>query len=475
MLFSTISSSLRGKARKTAAAAIAASALALAAFPALSLLHAAPVLASDLEAPSVAGAEEDGHFLRLGVGKSAVIKLPAEVKDVVVGDPAVVDVVIRNKNTAYLFGRTPQQTNVFFFDAAGQQILQLDLEVTTDTKAIQKLIDRTLPGSKIKVDTVGTSVVLKGTAANAVDAKVAQDLATQFVGNAQNVVNAMGIAGGDQVMLKVRVVEMRRDIIKQLGINLDNLAYAAGKFAFNLSTANPGSVNPFFGASAGYNGDNFDISASIQALETDGVLRTLAEPTLTAISGQVANFFAGGQFPYVTGITCDDNGRNCVRTINYKDFGVKLGFTPTVMTEGRISLKINTLVSEIADSQGALNVRSADTTIELPSGGSMMLAGLIKEVTDQQINGTPGLKDLPVLGALFRSRAFAKNQTELVVIVTPYMVNPVNEKQLATPADRFNPATDRQAILFGRLNQIYGTAGHKAGGVYHGNVGYIIE
>ena len=423
--------------------------------------------ASDLDVSQ----QEDGNFLRIGLGKSAVIKLPAAVKDIIVGDPAVVDVVIRNRSTAYFFGRTAAQTNVFFFDADGQQVLHLDLEVALDSKGLKKSLDRTLPGNNIMVDTLGSSVVLKGTAANVVDAKVAIDLAAKFVGDEKLVVNAMGVAGGDQVMLKVRVVEMQRDIVKQLGINIDQIMLAAGDFAFKLNQGNL--VNPLTKISGSYTGEDASIDAAIRALETDKVLRTLAEPTLTAISGQVANFFAGGQFPYVSDINCE--GGTCRDVISYKDFGVKLGFTPEVLSEGRISLKINTLVSDIANSQGALNVRSADTTIELPSGGSMILAGLIKDVNEQEIAGTPGLKDLPVLGTLFRSRAYTSNQTELVVIVTPYLVSPVNEKQLATPADRFNPATDRQAILFGRLNQVYGTAGKRPNGVYHGNVGYIIE
>jgi len=421
------------------------------------------------------GATDDGHFLRLGFHKSAVIKLPAEVKDVIVGDPLVVDAVVRNKTTAYLFARTTGQTNIFFFDRDGRQIMNLDLEVALDMTALQKLIDRSIPGSRITVDTVNEKVVLGGTATNASEAKLATELAAKFVGDEANVVNAMSIAEGDQVMLKVRVVEIQRDVLKQLGINLDNVAFDIGKFAFNLATANPVSTS-YLGATGSYVNGSTNIQASINAMEKDGVLHTLAEPTLTAISGQSASFHAGGQFPYVTGYSCDQTTNFCTRSITYKDYGVKLGFTPIVLSGGRINIKIGTEVSELADaSTGALNTRSAETTVELPSGGSMMLAGLIKDTNRQIISGTPGLKNLPVLGALFRSRDYTSNQTELVVIVTPYLVNPVNEKQLATPADRYNMATDRQTILFGRLNQVYGSAGRHPDGVYHGNVGYIIE
>ena len=428
--------------------------------------------ASDLDYGQSAGSDQ-GHLVRIGLNKSVVIRLPAEAKDVIIGNPEIVDAVVRTKNTAYLFARKAGQTNIFFFDAAGQQIMNVDLEVAVDGLAIQKLIDRSIPGNHIKVDTVEGSVVLGGTADNAVQAKLAQDIAAKFAGSDSNVVNGMAISEGDQVMLKVRVVEVQRDVLKQLGISLDKLAISAGNVAIGMATNNAFGFNPPLTGNIGYNSSNFTLDTSIQALERDGVLRTLAEPTLTAISGQVANFHAGGEFPIHTISAC---GQITCDTVTYKDFGVQLGFTPEVLSGGRISLKINTEVSELSDvASGALNTRRADTTVELPSGGSMMMAGLIKNVTQQDISGTPGLKNLPVLGALFRSRSFQANQTELVVIVTPYIVNPVNEKQLATPADRFNPATDRQAILFGRLNQLYGAPGRKPGGVYHGTIGYIYE
>ena len=476
MLLSIFSRSRGQSGRRAAAARFAVSALALALGPSVALMAPPPAFASDLDVLSSGGAEVDGHFLRLGLGKSAVIKLPAEVKDVVVGDPTVVDVVIRNKSTAYLFGRSAAQTNIFFFDANGGQILQLDLEVTLDSKGLQKLLDRTLPRTKIKADTVGKNIVLKGTAVNAAEAKLALDLATASIPNAspESIVNAMTIAEGDQVMLKVHVVEMQRDVVKALGVNL-KAALSSGSFAMGLGTANP-ILGSFLGAGASYNGKNFSVDAAIDAMESDGVIRTLAEPTLTAISGQRAQFLAGGQFPYITGYSCDTGGTNCVRNVTYKDFGVKLGFTPLVLSEGRISLKIATEVSELTDSDtGALSSRAAETTIELPSGGSMMLAGLIKDTSREDVNGTPGLKNLPVLGALFRSRSYNSNQTELVVLVTPYIVNPVGGGELASPDQHFNPPTDRQSLLWGRLNKIYGTPGKHENGVYHGTVGYIIE
>lgn len=441
---------------------------------ALAVLPMATARASDLDFTAGVAEADDGNFLRIGLNKSAVIKLPAAAKDVIVGDPSVVDVVVRNKNTAYLFGRTAAQTNIFFFDANGAEILHLDLEVTLDGKAAKKLIDRTMPGNNIRVDTTGNSVVLRGSVANATEAKMAQDLAAKAVGNPEAVVNALTIAGGDQVMLKVRVVEVERSILKSLGINLD-AAFSIGNLSAGLATSNP-VIGSAIASSVGFANGDLSAEASIRALEQQGLVRTLAEPTLTAISGQRAQFLAGGQFPYISGRDCDDNGRNCINIITYKDFGVKLGFTPMVLGEGRIELKIATEVSELADSvTGALNTRAADTTLELPSGGSMMLAGLIKDTTSQQISGTPGLKDLPVLGALFRSRNYTSGQTELAVLVTPYIVKPVAEKDLATPADRLASPSDPDQILWGKLNRVYGTANKHPIGVYHGQVGYIIE
>jgi pilus assembly protein CpaC len=434
--------------------------------------------ASDLENIQSA-AESDGHFVRIGLNKSIVIRLPAEAHDVIVGNPEIVDAVVRSKNTAYLFARTIGQTNIFFFDKNGQQILNLDLEVAIDVTALRNLLQRSIPGTKITVDTVNNSVVLGGTAPNATEAKFAEDITTKFLtrevdkATGAGFVNTIKITGEDQVMLKVRVVEVRRDVLKQFGVNIQALL-SVGKFAFNLSSFGP--LDGLTGAKAVYTDGANSITGVVRALESEGVLKTLAEPNLTAVSGQAAKFHAGGEVPI----------RDCANrvTVNdpcaiiYKQFGVQLDFTPVVLSEGRINLKIKSDVSEIGppiDGNTSFISRSTETVIELPSGGSMMMAGLIKDETRQTIDSTPGLKKLPVLGALFRSRDYTQNQTELVVIVTPYLVGSVAEKQLSMPDDRLNTPTDRQTILLGRLNKVYGTAGQNPDGVYHGNVGFIVE
>jgi pilus assembly protein CpaC len=222
-------------------------------------------------------------------------------------------------------------------------------------------------------------------------------------------------------------------------------------------------------------------------MERAGIVRTLAEPNLSAISGETANFLAGGEFPVITGSTCNPPGSfNCTASVEFKKFGVSLGFTPIVLSEGRISLKVITEVSELSTegalvSQGgvtipSLKVRRADTTLEIPSGGSLAMAGLISEQTKQTINGLPGMEQLPVLGALFRSRDYVNRQTELMVLVTPYIVRAVAQKDLSRPDDGFADASDPSTVLLGRLNRIYGIQGSvDPRKLYRGSYGFILD
>ena len=445
-----------------------------------------------------AHAADESRFLRMGLNKSVAIRLPVAAKDVLVGNPAIVDAVVRTRTTAYLFAKANGQTNIFFFDNAGRQILNLDIEVAVDTKALKQLLDRTLPDNQIKIDTVADSIILRGVAASAGEAQQATDLTARFLGaggvdGSAKVVSAMTIAAREQVTLRVRIAEVQRDVLKQLGVDY-NAAFSSGSFAAGMLTGNPFALNgalgtavlpglpnlepaPLTGAQLQH-GNNID--AFIQAMEQDGLLRTLAEPTLTAISGESAKFLAGGEFPIP--VSQDENGSI---TVEFKEFGVALGYSPVVLSSGRISLKINTEVSETTSQNSvsmngitvpALTTRKAETTIELPSGGSMIMAGLIRDQTKQVIAGLPGAKDLPILGQLFRSRDFQKNTSELTVMVTPFIVKPVNERELTNPVEKLSIATDRQTILFGRLNKIYGNqSGTGKGSTYHGNVGFIVE
>lgn len=465
--------------------------------PGLAILPTPPAHATDMEVINAAGAsQEDGRFLRLGLSKSTVIRLPRITKDVIVGDDAVVDVVLRNRTTAYLFARAPGQTNIFFFDPKGQEILQLDLEVTIDTQALKKLIDRALPNNNIEIDSSGANIIMKGTVANAQDAKTAENLANRFISKSDTsggggfslfgfsdpsttssssaIVNLLTIEEGDQVMLKVRVVELKRSVIKKLGVNID-AKLGIGTFQNQpvsfLDELGSGLFDSTISLAAGGN----TIDMQIKALEDQGLANTLAEPTLTAVSGAPASFLAGGEYPYQV---CSGTELNVGCSVQFKPYGVSLAFTPTVLAENRIALNVATEVSELGRQilgVPSIDTRKAQTSVEIPSGGSMMMAGLIKDVTLQDLEGTPGLKNLPVLGALFSSRDYQKNQTELVVIVTPYIAQPTNTQQLTGPLDRYNDPTDLQQIFLGRLNRIYGPPGSTPAGVYHGAVGHIID
>jgi pilus assembly protein CpaC len=438
-----------------------------------------PAAATDLAPETMTEQAVPSRVLRLALDKSIVIRLPAAAKDVLVGNPAIVDAVVRTHSTAYLFARAPGQTNIFFFDANGKQILDLDLEVTRDPSGLQRLLERSLPDTQITVDTMGETVILGGIAANAEEASKAMELAAQVTGDPKKVVSTVAITGKQQVMLKVRIVEMQRNILKQLRINT-NGTLGSGNLTAGVLNLNPFTNVLATGSIAGldYRNGSDKIGADIQALENEGLLRTLAEPTLTAISGESAKFLAGGEFPIPT------NSKDGVITVTFKSFGVGLGFTPIVLDEGRISMKIAAEVSELSNDGGVtiegmkingIKTRRAETAVEMPSGGSMVMAGLISDSQIQGITGTSGLKDIPILGALFRSREYQAKQTELVVIVTPYVVDSVAPGDLSTPIDSFNAPSDSEAFIFGTLNRVYGPGAVKPSSRWRGQVGFIVE
>jgi pilus assembly protein CpaC len=429
---------------------------------------------------------DDARLVRLGVNKSAVIKLPGDAHDVVVGNSDIVDAVLRKKDTIYLFARAVGQTNIFVFDREGQQVLAVDFEVTLDTMPLKKLLQRNIPGNQIKLDTVNSNVVLSGKARNAEEARLAVDLAQQFASasgafggsRSQTVINAMTIMGDNQVMLRVKVVEIQRDVVKQLGVDLQ-AALSVGEIAFNLATINPFAnslLSPGSGAAATDNIGSKRFDTIVRAMESDGLSRTLAEPNLTAVSGQPATFYAGGEFGYKS---CEAVSAGLVQCeVQFKPFGVKLDFTPTVLNENRINLKISTEVSEIGavtDGIPSLNTRNATTTLDMASGNSMMIAGLIRENTRQNLSGTPGLKKLPILGTLFRSRDFISNETELVVIVTPYLVRPVAANKIEFPDKNFVPASEKEAVFMGKMHKVYDRSGKTPSGHYTGSIGHIVE
>ncbi|WGR94257.1 type II and III secretion system protein family protein [Bradyrhizobium sp. ISRA443] len=455
-----------------------------------------PVLASDYRAaaPNSADGQMNARFLSLGVGKSVVIDLPRDIKDVLVADPKIANAVVRSAQRAYIIGATVGQTNIVFFDAAGQQIAAYDIAVKRDLNGIRAALRQVMPNADIQVEGIGDSIMLTGTASSPIEAQQANDIATRLAGSADKVVNSITVRGRDQVMLKVTVAEVSRSLIKQLGIDLTaNLNYGTAVVKFtnnNPFTANNAPLVSGNALATSF-GSTPSVSATLRAMESAGVVRTLAEPNLTAISGESATFISGGEFPIPTGVTCQTSSTgtigNCVQTVSFKKFGISLNFTPVVLTEGRISLRVMTEVSEVSSEnalqggQGgttipSIKTRRAETTLEIPSGGSMAMAGLIQDQTKQAINGLPGLASLPVLGTLFRSRDFVNKQTELMVLVTPYVVRAVAQKDLSRPDDGFVNASDPQADLLGSINRIYGVRGRaEPARNYRGTYGFITD
>jgi pilus assembly protein CpaC len=459
-----------------------------------------PVLAADYGAPApVAGeGQMNARFLSLGIGKSIVIDLPRDIKDVLVADPKIANAVVRSAQRAYIIGAAVGQTNIVFFDSAGQQIAAYDIAVKRDLNGIRAAMRQILPNADIQIEGVNDGVMLSGSVSNPIEVQQAGDLAARLVGGVEKVVNSITIRGRDQVMLKVTVAEVARTIIKQLGIDLSaNLNY--GTAVVNFTNANPfsalgrplvpsNSLTSGFGTSAVAGVPS--VQATVRAMESAGVVRTLAEPNLTAISGESATFIAGGEFPVPAGYSCDPVTHVCTTQISFKKFGISLNFTPVVLSEGRISLRVMTEVSELSNENSitltqavgnsltvpSIRTRRAETTLEIPSGGSMAMAGLIQEQTKQAINGLPGLAQLPVLGSLFRSRDYVNSQTELMVLVTPYVVRAVAQKDLSRPDDGFADASDPQSDLLGSINRIYGVPGRvEPARNYRGTYGFITD
>jgi len=453
--------------------------------------------------------------VKLALNKALVIELPRELRDIMVSSPEFMDAVVQSSNRVHLIGKKIGQSNVFFFDTNGEQILTLEVSIDPDTGVLDNLLKRLIPGSSISSEVLNRTVILTGSVRSPSDSKRASELASRFIlkdpdedkRSETQVINMLAVEGEEQVMLRVVVAEVERSLMKQFGINV-GASINTGSFSTTLLTENvlpltsalglgnipipgiaDGALSMFnggpdpaaFGNSGlvnSFNSSKGRISQSVRALERAGLLRTLAEPNLTAISGESAKFLAGGEYPIPV---VDSNG---ALSVTFKEFGIGVAFTPTVLSEGRISLKIETEVSELTTNGSvqlsniaipALKKRQANSTVELPSGGSMAMAGLISDDVRQNIDGFPGLKDLPILGTLFRSRDFVKRETELVVIVTPYVVRPTARKELARPLDGLAAASDLKGIFLGHLNRIYGKGTNVPSGGLKGDYGFIVE
>jgi len=618
----------------------------------------APVQAQTYGARQTVAAGSGPQLVNLPRGTSFAVDLPADARDVIVSNPAVAEANVHSPRRITVIGIAPGETDAVFLDAAGRAILTLRVRVDAGVSALQDTLSRIAPGSQVRAEAVNDSIILTGLVTSASEADRVVQVARAFVSAPEKVLNMLSVAGSDQVTLKVRVVEVQRNAIKQLGMSSDvvfnsggqslsfgrtntygvnGTALGGGGTCFNqdrarttnfsnsnttnnqatsasgnstdrTNTVNNNSSNSntntitnnssntitdtttnnsgttlttsdgrtitFIGSAPGtitvtdfagntvtltgttasdyltstvsgtsltsaisgilgssvansissiigsaVTGSIGDVltnavtgnsgnalsnivenvvssayetiggtnaSACLQAFERVGLIRTLAEPNLTSVNGESASFLAGGEFPVPVGRDRDGN-----LTIEYKPYGVSLAFRPIVLSGGNISLQVSMEVSELSSTGGltigagtassitlpGLSVRRSATTVELPSGGSMMIAGLLQESTRQTVDSLPGVTNLPVLGSLFRSRDYLSGETELVMIVEPLIVSPTSPGRMQTPADGLRIANDAQTIFFGQLNQAYGspapTASTAAG--WQGPVGYVIE
>jgi pilus assembly protein CpaC len=464
-------------------------------------------------------ASSHNRLIRLGINKSMVVELPRDAGDVLVSNPDVADAVLRTSRRLYLIGVQIGQASVFLFDGAGQEIASLDIMVEGDLSGLQRILNAAVPLGTVQVEAINGSIVLTGNVPSSLDSNKAEDVANsalekdrtisgRFVTRG-SVINLLTVSGSDQVTLKVTIAEIRREVVRQLGINSSALLSASsiGFSLFNPSVTPANFVNlASSSASASFNSGGDTLSATLKALEETNMMRLLAEPNLTAVSGERASFLAGGKYPAIRTVTAGSTGDTVIDAdtgnitqesatgdavdLEFLNVGVSLDFLPIVLSGGRISLKVKTEVSEFTMDGSArltggfgdsytlppITTRRAETTVELPSGGSFMIGGLVQETTRRSISGMPGLQRLPILGALFSSRDFQRFETELVIIVTPYLVRPVALSKLATPIDNLAVSNDAQGIFMGRLTQTYGGADSRAPvSKYHGQIGFAFE
>jgi pilus assembly protein CpaC len=442
-------------------------------------LGVAPTAAQETQITISAAAYGSTRPLRLEANKTALIDLPAGAAEVIVTQPGVAAAIMRTRTRAILQGVGGGTTNIFFLDDRGQTIAVLDVTVTEPEsgmgRSLEAALARAIPGSNIRIESIvgsnsdnTTHFLLTGTVLTSQDKLVAEQLASEIAGGEPKG-SLIQVVGPQQVMLQVTVSEVKRNIAKQFGINL-GAAFSVGTANFGFNSEPMNNTFPSSGADASFNVGGVAITAALRALEGRGALRILAQPTLTAISGEPATFLAGGELPYAT-----YDPTNNTQTVIFKPYGVELSFTPVVKANGVISLKVDTSVSE-PQADFSITKRQANTSVELQAGTTLAIGGLLQETSRQQINKFPGLGDIPILGALFRSRDFQTEQTELVILVTPYLVAPSPANSIPVPTDRSVVASDAEAIFLGRLENMYGVAGSgEIRGSISGSVGFVLD
>jgi pilus assembly protein CpaC len=480
----------------------------------------APTFTAEAASQSLVRIAESGpgvkKTIRLGLNKAVVIDLPTDAHDILVADPTLADAVTRTSRRIYLFGKMVGQTNIFVFGPHGEEIVSLDLEIERDISNLEANLRRFLPDSDINVEIISDNIVLTGTVRTPLDSTRVEELARAFIKGgeattrnitaqgtngdadifaedrqASQIVNLLRIDGEDQVMLKVTVAEVSRQVLKQLGFSGSIRSSTSGDGITFRNPANLGNaVNAIASSVTGTIGSGtMGFASYINAMEQAGVMRTLAEPSLTAISGKKASFSVGGEYRLPSEQEIDEDGA-ITRTNETVEYGIGLDFTPVVLGPGRISLEIATEVSEPTWEGSVVNAnavsvpgqtymsirrRKASTSVELPSGGSIVIGGLVQDNIRQAMSGLPGVSKIPIFGTLFRSKDFIRNETELVIIATPYLVKPVARGDLSRPDDNFNPTDDLSSAFLGEVNRIYGNRQAAPVGEYHGNVGFIYK
>lgn len=438
-----------------------------------------------------AGAGGMVQRINMGVGKSIILELPRDAAEIFVGNPKVANAVVRSARKLYLIGQANGQTTVFAIDSVGQRIATIEVNIGRDILELQQILRAAIADANITARTVEDTIILTGEVSSASDAQKAIDIATGFLPNQTltgtttvgKVINSLTVRDREQVMVKVTVSEVQRTVMKQLGVTAAQAVGGWGSFTLSNPLSQANQVLDL--GRPGTNG----IGATMRALERYGVARVLAEPTVTAVSGESAKFTAGGEVPVPSGNQCttSQNGQQVCTPggATFKPYGIGLNFSPVVLSGGRILLRIATEVTEVDNSQAVtiggtvvqgFRTRKNETTVELPSGGSIVSAGLLQAKSQQAINGLPGVMNLPILGALFRSREYQREETELMIIVTPYVVKPVNPADLVRPDDGFVEATDPQSWLLGRVNRLYSTTSNpQAARGFKGRVGFIVD
>ncbi len=430
--------------------------------------------------PLIGTADE---VVRLPLNKTLQLQLPSAVRDVIVGNQAIADVIVRSPTQLFLLGRSVGDTNVFLLDGSGKIIQRFEINVHPDTDSIKSLLTQLLPNENISVDGAGDSIVLSGSVSSDGAVQQAQSIARRFVTKDEMIVNMLRVTNEQQVLLQVRVAEMQKSALKEVGVDtsFDSVSVLGGTVTAATTALGATAVAPAF--TALFDLKNVDITLDL--LEARGMAKKLAEPNLVTVSGESANLLVGGEFPIPVPQDTD------TLTIEFKQFGVSLAFLPVVLDSGRISLKIATEVSSLSPDGAisiplaggtvevpALQVRRANSVVELPSGGSIMIAGLLQSDMINGLNGTPGIMDVPVLGALFRSSSFLHRETDLVILVNATLVKPTSPQLLALPTDGFAPASDLDRYFLGHMQNIYVKQpvpqGNNAPSL-EGPIGYIIQ